>query len=116
MREEATLEEGIQSIDGYGLDALLCDDSDPATSDLFASDCFKRLIEKARQAYDMVIIDTTPILLAPTARIVAEQGDATLLMVHSDRICRRKVEEALRVFRNSGQSITGAVFNQARAG
>ncbi|MFG6665067.1 GNVR domain-containing protein [Sulfitobacter sp. 916] len=116
LQEEATLEEGIQNIRGYGLDALLCDDSDPATSDLFASDRFKRLIEKARQVYDTVIIDTPPILLAPTGRIVAEHGDATLLMVQSDRTCRGQVEEALRTFRNSGQSITGTVFNQARGG
>lgn len=116
MREDATLEEGIQSIGSYGLDALLCGESDPSTSDLFASDCFKRLIEKARQAYDTVIIDTPSILLAPTGRIVAEQADATLLTVQSDRTGRGTVEEALRVFRNSGQSITGTVFNQARAG
>lgn len=61
--------------------------TDPAMSDLFALDCFNRLIDKAGQAYDTVIIDTTPILLAPTARIVAKQADATLLVVRSDRTC-----------------------------
>ncbi|MFG6562302.1 CpsD/CapB family tyrosine-protein kinase [Sulfitobacter sp. 1A15299] len=116
LREEATLEEGIQNIGGDGLDALLCGESDPSTSDLFASDCFKRLIEKARQAYGTVIIDTPQILLAPTVRIVAEQADAILLMVQSDRTRRRKIEEAMRAFRNSNESITGTVFNQARAG
>jgi len=63
-----------------------------------------------------VIIDTPQILLAPTVRIVAEQADAILLMVQSDRTRRRKIEEAMRAFRNSNESITGTVFNQARAG
>ena len=63
-----------------------------------------------------MIIDTPQILLAPTVRIVAEQADAILLMVQSDRTRRRKIEEAMRAFRNSNESITGTVFNQARAG
>ncbi|MFG6584673.1 hypothetical protein [Sulfitobacter sp. 1A12779] len=63
-----------------------------------------------------MIIDTPPILFAPKARIVAEQADATLLMVQSDRTCRGQIEEALRTFRNSGQNITGTVCDQARAG
>lgn len=75
--------------------------TDPAMSDLFALDCFKRLIDNAEQAYDTVIIDTPPILLAPTARIVAEQADATLLVVRSDRTCCGKVEEAMRAFQTS---------------
>ena len=80
--------------------------TDPAMSDLFALACFKWLIYKAGQAYGTVIIDTPQILLAPTVRIVAEQADAILLMVQSDRTRRRKIEEAMRAFRNMSTDIS----------
>ena len=63
----------------------------------------------------MIIIDTPPVLVVPDARIIAEVADAIVFTVQWDQTSKPQVEEALRMFHNSGQRITGLVLSQISA-
>ncbi|MGR3699467.1 MAG: GNVR domain-containing protein [Roseovarius sp.] len=114
MEEEITFSEGIKNIDGRGLDVLLCGGSGSQTADMFTSNRFRMFIETARQTYDIVIINTPPVLAAPNARIITELADASLFVVRWKWTSRGRVEEAMRVLQSSGQRITGMVLTQNR--
>ena len=45
-------------------------------ADVFSSSRFRALIAEARAAYDVVIIDTPPVLVVPDARVVAGLADS----------------------------------------
>ncbi|NUH66507.1 polysaccharide biosynthesis tyrosine autokinase [Sulfitobacter sp. S0837] len=109
---ELTLEEAVHRTSGFGADILGGEKSSINAADLFASDRFRALIEEARAAYDMVIIDTPPVLVVPDARIIADQADAIIFTVHWDKTSKTQVEESLRMFHNSGQRVTGLVLSQ----
>jgi succinoglycan biosynthesis transport protein ExoP len=109
---ELALKDAIHRTQGFGADILGGEKSSTNAADLFASDRFRALIEEAREAYDMVIIDTPPVLVVPDARIIADQADAIIFTVQWDKTSKTQVEESLRMFHNSGQRITGLVLSQ----
>ncbi len=55
--------------------------SDFPTDQLLASPRFRNLLEQARQVYDMIIIDSPPLLPVVDARYIAPCSDALVLMV-----------------------------------
>lgn len=112
---DISLEEAIHSEKTLGCDLLIGEKTSINAADLFASEKFKALIKDVRTKYDMVIIDTPPILVVPDARIIAQSADATLFTVEWDKTSKQQVEEALRVIHNSNQRITGLVLSQINA-
>lgn len=109
---EKTLAEAVYSAEGFDADILGGEKSSINAADLFASDRFRELITEARASYDAVIIDTPPVLVVPDARIIAEQVDAIIFAVHWDHTSKQQVEEAMRLFHNSGQRVTGMILSQ----
>jgi succinoglycan biosynthesis transport protein ExoP len=109
---QMTLEEAVHRTDTFGADILGGEKSSTNAADIFASDRFKALITEAREKYDAIIIDTPPVLVVPDARIIANQADAIIFTVFWDKTSKPQVEEAMRMFHNSGQRITGLVLSQ----
>lgn len=109
---DRTLESVICRPDRLGADVLVAEASAMNAADIFATDRFGPLIGELRNRYDAVIIDSPPVLVVPDARIIAPAADAVLFTVHWDRTSHSQVDEALRLFRNSGLQITGLVLSQ----
>lgn len=107
----ATLEEVVFTSEALGGDVLLTEESRVNAADMFSSDKFKNFIEMAKTKYDVVIIDTPPVLVVPDARIIAQHADAVLFNVKWNSTSQPQVQEALRLFHTSGQRITGFILN-----
>ena len=112
---EVSLADAVFKGAGFDGDILCGEKTSANAADLFASDKFNELIAEARNNYDAVIIDTPPVLVVPDARIIAEQVDAIVFTVQWDKTSKCQVEEALRLFHNSGQRVTGLVLSQISA-
>ena len=115
LNGDKTLQEAVFRGEGLGADVLAGEKTTVNAADLFASDKFKDLIRQVREAYDVIIIDTPPVLVVPDARIIAEQVDAIIFTIQWDKTSKPQVEEALRMFHNSGQRVTGLVLSQISA-
>ena len=112
LRGQTALPDAVFQSAGFGADILGGEHSDTNAADLFSSNAFAALLAEARAAYDVVIIDTPPILVVPDARIIAEQADAVIFTVQWDKTEKPQIEESLRLFHNSGQRITGLVLSR----
>jgi len=112
---DQTLQESLHYSVELGADILIGEKTSVNAADLFSSDKFKALIKTVRAQYDVVIIDSPPVLVVPDARILAQVSDAVLFSVHWDKTTRHQVDEALRLFHNSNQRITGLVLSQINA-
>jgi polysaccharide biosynthesis transport protein len=75
----------------------------------------RRIIEAARKQYDVVVIDTGPILGSIEATLVCGIADGVVLALgrgqHKDMAAR-----AVETLRSVGAHIMGVVFNRAQAG
>ncbi len=109
---EASLEETTFKPEGLDFDVLIGEKSKVNAADLYSSEAFKRFIAKAREAYDMIIIDTPPVLLVPDARVIGTAADAILYVVHWNKTAKRSVRDGIASFESIGLKVTGTVLGQ----
>jgi capsular exopolysaccharide synthesis family protein len=87
-------------------------DNKPITrnaADILSSERFAGLIRRLRQQYDLVILDTPPVLSVSDARIVSSLADAVIYAIRWDKTSRAEVKEGLEEFASIGCPVTGAV-------
>lgn len=112
---ELGFDEALYRPRDFGGDVLVGEHTSVNAADLFASQKFKHFVAEMRQRYDNIIIDTPPVLVVPDTRIIAQEADAVLFSVKWDSTSRAQVDEALRLFENSRQRISGLVLSQISA-
>jgi tyrosine-protein kinase Etk/Wzc len=83
----------------------------PNPSELLMSAHFRELIEKAAKTYDLVVIDTPPILAVTDAAIIGRLSGVLLLVLRAGKHPLREVTLTLKRFAQSGVKVSGMVFN-----
>ncbi len=72
----------------------------------------RKLLEKSREKFDAVIIDTPPVLLASDPLVIGTQCDATLVVASADKTDFRALDQARSTLGAVGVPISGVVFNR----
>ena len=107
-----TLEQGVWHNDALRFDILFGDDADANAADIFAGQAFRRLLRNARRSYDVILIDSAPVLLVPDARVIGRLVDAIIYTVRWDKTREKQVQQGLRSFQQIGVPVTGLVLSQ----
>nr|WP_267140018.1 polysaccharide biosynthesis tyrosine autokinase [Anianabacter salinae] len=108
----AELDEVVQYNQALRCDILIGEKSKVNAADVFSSDAFTRFLTKCRDFYDVIIIDTPPVLVVPDARVIGQGVDAILYSVKWDSTSRTQVTEGLRLFESVNLRVSGIVLNQ----
>lgn len=106
------LSEGLCDTDVENLYVIQSGPVSPNPTGLLQSQNFNKMIETFRQYYDYIIIDTAPIGMVIDAAIVAQQGDATVLVVESGSNKRKAVEKAVEQLQQTGTPFLGVILNK----
>jgi capsular exopolysaccharide synthesis family protein len=80
-------------------------------SELIASEALDKLLDMVRQRYDIVILDSPPLLRTADGAVLAARSDGALLVVDS-RTRQRQLAEVVDRLRLAGTSIIGVVLNR----
>ncbi|EPQ0644514.1 polysaccharide biosynthesis tyrosine autokinase [Klebsiella aerogenes] len=80
-------------------------------SELLMKDTLKSLLEYASQNYDVVIVDTPPILAVTDAAIIGMHSDTNLLVTRFEENSVKEVEVSIRRFAQNGIVIKGTILN-----
>ena len=72
----------------------------------------EKALEPLSNLYDVILIDTPPVLLVPDARVIGQHADAILYTVHWDKTPRQQVIAGLRSFQTVGLCVTGMVLSK----
>ena len=78
--------------------------------ELTANGAFGALIDQARGQYDVIILDSPPILPVADATILSRQVDGTVLVVRQETCHRAAVVDALASIGSAGGKLLGTVF------
>lgn len=81
---------------------------DPA--DLLASLKMKELLKKVKDKFDMVIIDTAPVIAVADSGIVCSQADAAIMVVRAGKTQRGIVKHAAEILEQSKVNLLGYVL------
>ena len=107
MLDQCVTGTGIQD-----LDVLPVGNAMPQDVGLLSPEMKRNLIAAAREKFDIVLIDTGPVLGSLEASMAAAEADATVLIVSrgdSKSIATRSLEH----LRSVGANVAGVVFNHA---
>ena len=112
LTSDIPLAEAVQQVPFFDADVLRASETDVNAADVFSSKRFSELLHEARENYDVVIIDTPPVLVVPDARTIAQQADAMVFSVKWDATSKDQILEALRMFTSVNARPSGLVLNQ----
>ena len=73
-------------------------------------------MSELREAYDMVILDTPPVMAVADARVIGQMTDKTLFVVRWDKTPRKVARAALDLLRQGGIEVAGTVLQQVDLG
>lgn len=85
----------------------------PNPAELVGSQRMKRLIEKVSEQFDVVLIDTPPIIAVTDAAIIAQEVDGVILVLASGEVNKDYAQRAKEQLDKVEAKILGAVINKA---
>lgn len=81
-------------------------------TDIFSSHRMESIIELLKSRYDLVVVDTPPVMAVADARIIGRVVDKTLFVIRWDKTPRKVARAALEQLRRAEVSIAGIVLQQ----
>jgi polysaccharide biosynthesis transport protein len=93
------------------LDILPLSQNGHTPHDVFGTRAFDDLLARLRAMYDLILIDTGPLLLMAEARVVAGKADKTILVVRWRHSTRAAVRQSLQLLRNFKADLLGVTLS-----
>jgi succinoglycan biosynthesis transport protein ExoP len=81
-------------------------------AELFVESRLEDLFKWAQQAYDLVIVDSPPVMLLADAVVLANNVSTTVFVVEANRTRLEEAKSALQRLRESGVKISGAILTK----
>ncbi|WP_083005033.1 polysaccharide biosynthesis tyrosine autokinase [Halomonas sp. GT] len=104
-------EEAVRHSDLEGLDYVARGSVPPNPSELLMQQSFHDFLEAMSQCYDLVIVDTPPILAVTDATVVGKLAGTSLMVVRFDSHPPGEIKAAKRRLESAGVNVKGAILN-----
>lgn len=108
---KAKLEDAIKPVKNAGFDFISRGQVPPNPAELLMHDRFKELLEWATKTYDLVMIDTPPILAVTDAAIIGRYAGTTLLVARFENNTVKEIDVSIKRFEQSGVPVKGCILN-----
>lgn len=106
-----TTEQVVQSAKVENLDIIPRGQVPPNPSELLMHPRFKQLVEWASENYDLVIVDTPPVLAVTDPSIVAAHAGTTLMVARFGQNTVKEIDVARSRFEQAGIEVKGVILN-----
>jgi len=93
-----------------GLDLLTRGALSSSPSEVLMSDRLGKVIEHLSGAYDLVIVDTPPILAATDSSVIGKHAGTTLLVMRHGQHSETELRESMRLLGSAGVEVNGIVL------
>jgi polysaccharide biosynthesis transport protein len=95
-----------------GLQFITVQSGTPNPQDLLGSKHMKALIDVMRNRYDLIVLDTPPLLAVSDALVLSHAVDATIFLVRWAKTPRQVVMGAMKSFHTLGGKLAGVVLSR----
>jgi polysaccharide biosynthesis transport protein len=109
---QARVEDVVLNWHGTKLDILTSGPARPNPSDILGSEAMTSLLRQLTGTYDVVLVDSPPLLLAADAVILSRSTGHAFIIVGIDRINRTQLGAALESLKLVHVNILGLVLNK----
>jgi tyrosine-protein kinase Etk/Wzc len=106
-----SITQAIKSLTSENMDFIAKGKTAPNPSELLLHPRFKLLLDWASEHYDIVIVDTPPVLAVTDAGIVGKDCGTTLLISHFDITTVKEIEISVQRLAQAGVEVKGTILN-----
>ncbi len=97
---------------GTGVDFITAGSLPHQPGDVLAAPRMTALLRTLRETYDLVILDTPPLLAVADAAVLMRAVDAVVYLVRWEKTARASVATGLRMITEAGAPLTGIVLSR----
>ena len=108
------LEEVVRKTDIENLSIVTSGPIPPNPSELLSSNKMAVLISKLKEHYEMIIIDSPPVLAVTDAQVLSQLTDGTILVTNVEVNNRDNVVQAKELLEKADANIIGVVLNNKK--
>lgn len=98
----------------YGFDVITAGEAVPYPHVVLNSKKFVDLLEKLKENYEYVIVDSPPVLLVTDSLILSEKVDTTLFVINQKIAKKSAVKEALQLLDQSKARVSGIILSNVK--
>lgn len=106
----------VSEIKKYNLSVLNFDVKDTKYWDVMEPDFIHGLLEKFKESFDCILIDTPPCGLISDSIIIAQEADAAIYVILQDAVSVQKIGSGIATLLSSDIKILGCVLNGFSSG
>ena len=107
--------DAVQATGIEGLDALTAGVIPPNPSELLGSERMQNILQRAKEEYDYVLIDTPPVLPVTDSLVLGRMVDGLILVIDSGEVKVEMAREVKNQLVHAGANILGVVLNKVRS-
>src|SRR5699024_6106818 len=111
LTNQITVEEVIRETDIDNLYVITSGPIPPNPSELLGSKMMTYLIEKLKEAFDLIVFDAPPTLSVTDAQILSNEMDGTVLVIDSGYTEKEAITKAKELLDQADAKILGVVLN-----
>jgi len=115
VAHQVDLKNVIQKSHHANLDYIASGKFPPNPSELLMSDNFKQLMADVSSQYELVIIDTAPILAVTDGAIIGNLAGVNFLLVAAGKHQSEEIKVAMKRLHSNAVTVQGAIFNNSHA-
>lgn len=104
-------QDAIQRFEKGGFDVLTCGPQPSHPVELLMKERFQTVMTRIDKEYDIVIVDTPPVLAVTDALLVARAAATTLLVARFGKTSIKEIENCLKRLQQMGVQVEGAILN-----
>ena len=108
---QATLNEIIRKSELNNLDFITAGTIPPNPAEMLESDQMGQFLNEMRERYDIVILDSPPIIAVTDSEILARKVDGTILVVSAEVTEIEMMEKSIDLLKNAHAPFIGTVLN-----
>ncbi|QPN33202.1 polysaccharide biosynthesis tyrosine autokinase [Diaphorobacter sp. JS3051] len=106
-----TLSDVVHAQVAPGLDFVSTGNVAPNPAELMLSPAVGKLLQQMEAQYDIVLIDTPPVLAVADTSAVASQAGTVFVVARADVSTLGEVQETSKRLRQAGSTVNGVIFN-----
>jgi len=106
-----TLDEIIRTTEMPNLDFIPCGTIPPNPAELMESDAMINFLAELRDRYDIIILDTPPVIAVTDSEILSKHVDGSILVVSADTTEMELLRRASELMKQGTHHFIGAVLN-----
>ena len=109
---QKSIQSAIQQTETENLFVLPSGPRPPKPAELLESNRMSFLLEHLKRRFDVVVLDTPPLLPASDALLLAPQTDGVVLMIKAGQVNRELIKKAVEQIHHTQANLIGVVLNE----